>query len=473
MDRLSHEQCIEIIQKQAFNFAPKNYHTQYPIWPGRVGIEFEMLPVKQSSTHPSKLEPIPLWNLNNQASLSQTLTRLSQTQDWEPRYDKEKVTSFKTGTNEQITFEPGGQFEFSTIPYPCLADAVSRVNKIQSAIHNQFQKQNWKSFQIGVNPWHSVDTIGLQMNKPRYIAMNKHFLKISKFGQSMMRQTLTVQVCQDFGHNEETLVKRYLGSMLIAPIAAAIFANSRYLNCQDSGRDGYRILTWRHLDPSRTGFPKIAPILKNLTLKSCVESYLDYALNASIIYLPRPGFPTPRIKATMHQWINEGIDGDFATESDFSEYLTLLFPEVRPKGFIEHRSIDAQATIWQFVPAAFYCGLLYHTPTLDRCIERLINFAPHLETFMEHASFGLSHPELNKASRDIFKMAIEGFESLPSCFRGAGINQAMLKFYENFTYQGRVPSSDIKREVDKSELHYPTDLILEKVEAKWQKIVDS
>ena len=61
---------------------------------------------------------------------------------------------------------------------------------------------------LGINPWQGVEEIGLQMNKPRYKAMDSYFSSLSAYGRRMMRQTFTVQVNMDFGDDESTLVNR-------------------------------------------------------------------------------------------------------------------------------------------------------------------------------------------------------------------------------------------------------------------------
>ena len=137
----------------------------------------------------------------------------------------------KLDQDDNISFEPGGQLEFSSRPYHCLSEAISRTLYIQSLLDRELLDVGGVTLtQIGINPWHSVDDIGLQMKKPRYLAMNEFFSKISAFGPKMMRQTCTVQVNLDFGRDETTMAKRFLASMLMAPISGAIFIYSAFEN---------------------------------------------------------------------------------------------------------------------------------------------------------------------------------------------------------------------------------------------------
>ena len=44
---------------------------------------------------------------------------------------------------------------------------------------------------------------------------------------------------------------------------------------------------------------------------------------------------------TLCEWIERGHPLGWPTEADLTEHLTTLFPPVRPRGYLELRSIDA------------------------------------------------------------------------------------------------------------------------------------
>ena len=100
------------------------------------------------------------------------------------------------------------------------------MRQVQDKIERIALEVGAEVYNLGINPWQTVDQIGLQMNKPRYKAMDAYFNSISTYGRRMMRQTCTVQVNVDFGKDEQTLVKRFLATQYLAPFMTAIFANS-------------------------------------------------------------------------------------------------------------------------------------------------------------------------------------------------------------------------------------------------------
>ncbi len=158
------------------------------------------------------------------------LRQLSQAKGWKTQNQDETpdapLLKIELPQSDLISFEPGGQIEFSSVPYPCLEQACERMRHVFVELDEGLEQHGLKRVELGINPFASVDEIGLQMTKPRYRAMDKHFSSYWPEGRRMMRQTCTLQVNLDFGPDEATLWRRYLVSQLMAPFATAIFANS-------------------------------------------------------------------------------------------------------------------------------------------------------------------------------------------------------------------------------------------------------
>jgi glutamate--cysteine ligase len=220
-----------------------------------------------------------------------------------------------------------------------------------------------------MNPWQTVDEIGLQMRKPRYQSMDKHFTKIGPYGRRMMRQTCGMQVNLDFGGTETILAKRYLVANLMSPAATAAFTYSPIVDRKKTDCLSFRAKTWQHLDPTRTGFPKLERIAKELSKEACVQSYLDHVLAAKVVFVESLNHEVPEPSITFADWIKHGYKGVTPTMVDFDTHLSLHFPEVRAKGFLELRSIDCQSRLWQTVPASLCTSLLYDEANLDAALD--------------------------------------------------------------------------------------------------------
>ncbi len=471
-ETLSVEACYEHVYQKVFPLRPADYCTKYPKWPGLVGLEVEMLPLWTRSMNRSKPETVPLFA---NPGLVPMLESLKDSQPvWRFNYQPDDPTHLLTihlEDSDMVSFEPGGQLEFSTRPYPCLSEAVERMESIQAVLDDAAKKVGIDIIQVGMNPWLTVEEIGLQMTKPRYRAMDEYFTQENPFGRRMMRQTCTIQVNLDFGGNEEILAKRYLLANLLAPFATAMFANSPFLDGQPNGFMSNRGRTWQHMDDSRTGFPDLDNVTSKLSRKACVQTYFDFMMNGRVVFIESLNYRVMDGKLRFRDWVEHGFEGVKPTLKDLQTHLSLQFPEVRARGFMELRSLDCQPRFWQVAPAAFYVALLYNDTALEAGLELLLPFRPRLMEFWQHSIKGLHHPELAKTAKKIMQIAQDGFSRLPPCFQGADTSRIFNGFVHHFTEHGLTPADEILRVyhaeggLTGASFHHMTDA--------WQKSTDS
>ncbi|MCB9229497.1 MAG: hypothetical protein H6618_07795 [Deltaproteobacteria bacterium] len=466
------------IEKTIFQLRPSHYHKQYPIWPGMVGIELEMLITDFTTLSGSHNLPSSVPLTGSDRSLIPVLRQLAEREGWQSIYSNDQpplITKFDLNHQDTLTFEPGGQLEFSSRPYPCLQDAVKRLRSVQNILEEDLNMQGWQIIQMGISPWHSPKDIGLQMDKPRYKAMDEYFNSIGPYGKRMMRQTCTIQTCLDFGDSETKMAKRYLASQLLSPFAAAIFAYSPFKDGKTAGIPGFRSKIWRHLDSSRTGLTGIDRLSTKPDKESCVSSYLDFVMNARVVFTGND-YKIPPRKVSFAEWLSEAPNASGLpkpTRQDMETHLSLLFPDVRPRGFLELRSMDCQARPWQIVPAAFTTGLLYDDQCLDQLLLRLLPLKDNMETFRNFAEEGLRQASVAAVAGDLIQLASEGFRRLPKCFRGEGSEKALQKFAEHFTLQGKTPADEIDDLMSQSGKNFLTPSLLKKTEETWFSMLNS
>ena len=120
-----------------------------------------------------------------------------------------------------VTFEPGGQIEYSSSVESDLHKIVEELILNLSELELILSTQNVRFMFGAMNPWHSVEEVGLKMWKPRYRAMDKYFKSIGPHGQQMMRLSASLQSNLDFG-NPETAEKRWLASNLMSPASGKV-----------------------------------------------------------------------------------------------------------------------------------------------------------------------------------------------------------------------------------------------------------
>lgn len=467
--------CHQFVAQNIFKLRPPSYCQDYPKWPGLVGIEIEMLPFETASLATSRPKLCPL---RGPKSLSSTLLKLSSLKGWKNNLlegdgaEDERLLSIDAGGRGMISFEPGGQLEISSIPFPCLSDALSSVKDLQSLLDEALAKDGVTILQGGINPWQTVDEIGLQMTKDRYRAMDKYFTRIGPYGRRMMRQTCTIQINLDFGGDERQLAERYVLGNLLAPFATAIFAYSPYVNRALTTEKSARAEAWRHIDPSRTGVISLDKVVAHWNKDSCVETYLESVLAAPVVFISALGYEVPEEGFSFGDWLKTPYKGVRPTLADFETHLSLHFPEVRARGFLELRSVDAQSRVWQSVPGLFYTSLLYVDATLKKALEYLLPLRTTIdELLIKGTRAGLADETIREASQFLIRLSIEGLNALPSCFQGDKSKATLLAFADHFTERGRSPADDLLDEINNSVDRKFLPATVNQLEAKWRTLV--
>ena len=413
---ISRDDALAYLHGETFKLQHPDYGDKYPHWPGAVGIEVEMLPVRCQGEKPPAFVP-----LHDDGGLAHHIRTLAEAHGWSTEttegMDGTPLLSRANLPTGNLTFEPGGQLEFSSKPYPCLSDALRHLVHAQDTLDSWFKKDGIATVQFGINPWHSLADLGLQMPKHRYLAMDEYYERVSPYGRRMMRQTCTTQVNLDFGTDTPTMVKRYLASQLLSPYATATFANSPRVDGNLVDVPGFRSRVWRHTDPTHTGVIGIDEIAEDMTRDRCIETYLEAVLDATVVFIERDRHYLPAAGFRFRDWMEHGYEGHYPSLSDYKTHLSLMFTEVRPRGFIELRSIDCQSRVWQTVPAFYYCGLLYSDEAVDRVLDLLLPMRGRTNELLGAAERGLADPDLAGPAKKLMAIACDGFSSLPSCFR--------------------------------------------------------
>ncbi len=400
-----------------------------------IGIELELLPFKRSPGNLNGIVEITTANgkgsfdlLNTEAQINDNLIDATSA---------DGTFQFSTVDGGNFTFEPGGQIEYSTSNrdglYCVLWEMLQNVNQLQQVL----KKDNiWFLFG-SLNPWYTIDDVGLKMKKSRYRHMNDYFASIGPFGQQMMRLTSSIQANFDLG-DPETMKRRWLASQLLSPVLCAIFGNSPFINGQATGFSSYRSFIWQNLDQSRTGFPHLKSGIQNND--SPEDHYFEFAMNANLIRMPDPGGELKFIRndISFKKWFKEGINGYYPEKGDWENHLTSLFPEVRPKGFLELRSIDSQAAAWWSVPAILATSILYDEQATEKVISLMYSGYKNLDKMLfEAGKNGVQ--AFPYTCRKIFEIVLNGQSSAID----SNLVEYLERFYVHYTRKTRNPADEL------------------------------
>ena len=199
--------------------------------------------------------------------------------------------------------------------------------------------------------------------------MKAYMPKVGKLGLDMMTRTCTVQVNLDFS-SEKDMARKMRVSLALQPIFTALFANSPFYEGKPSGLQSMRAYIWTDTDNQRAGMPDVF-----FDDHFGFEHYIEWLLDVPMYFVIRHGKMIDVSGASFRAWIQgrtpAGLEHEKLTMGDFKNHITVAFPDVRLKQYLEMRGADAGSREMMIAMSAFWTGLLYDSSTL-LAVEKLV-----------------------------------------------------------------------------------------------------
>jgi glutamate--cysteine ligase len=382
--------------------------------PRRVGAEVELIPVEASSGRRAAIEDGP-------AATLPFLRRHGARQGWRETRTAKETPCFVLPAGGTLTFEPGGQLEYSSPACPSPSALLGLLRGTIVPLRAAAANEGIEHLTVGLDPSNPLECAPLLLHNRRYDRMAEYLASVSPHGGRMMRQTAAFQIGLDLD-DEPWLRWRVLNAA--APYVTAIFANSPLYDGESTGYHSTRAAVWRALDPARTGLPWAED--------DPVGAYLDFALAAPAMLFPTVGGEY----RSFGEWLRRAEP----TADEWVEHLSTLFPEVRPRGHFELRSCDALPPRWYAAPLALVVGITYDPGGLRAAADLL---GPPDVALLERAGrSGLAGPDISRVAGDLVDIALRGCADLgPGYFHPADLEQARA-FFDCYTRRGRSPADD-------------------------------
>ena len=381
----------------------------------RVGAEIEMLPVLEGTGVPCPLEPTAA-----DARCTLTFIRSHGARlGWREQRSSKGAPYFSLPNGWTLTFEPGGQLELCTVPTSALSAMLREARTTIAALRSAAADAGIELLSVGIDPRNERDAAALQLHSVRYERMTRYFDSIGPSGVRMMRQTAATQVSLDPGSDP---ARRWRLLCDLTPYLTAMFANSPRYAGRETGYRSFRARCWRRLDPSRTGVP-------HPELPPC-DAYTRFALDAGDM---------SRVSGDGgYQSFGEWAAADDWSEQGWEEHVSTLFPEVRPRGHLEVRSIDALDPSMIGAPVVLLAGLVYDRATAEE-VERLLPVAD--EAMLNRAAeCALRDGEIAEVAADLAPLAVRGARALgEDTIAGAELELAE-QFFSDWTLRRRSPA---------------------------------
>jgi glutamate--cysteine ligase len=290
--------------------------------------------------------------------------------------------------DDQLTIEPGGQFELASRPVDDDQIFVDELQEYVTALGEASRDLGLAWLSTGIRPFGTRDDIPW-MPKERYGVMRAYMPKVGTRGLDMMQRTATVQVNLDFADEADAAAKlRCLYS--ITSILTALWANSPIVEDRPSGMQSYRAWIWRDTDNARAG---LLPFVFE-DRDDIFHTYTEWALDVPLYFIYRDGYrPVPE-GFTFRAYMRDGFGDERATHADWAMHLSTLFPEGRLKRFIEVRGCDCGSFAMIGALGPMMRGVLY-----DATARRAATALTAALSFAERQRLANDVPALGLAAR--------------------------------------------------------------------------
>ena len=259
-----------------------------------------------------------------------------------------------------VTLEPAAQIEISIAP----SESVRRIGEIYSNFYDQLDSVlagfGYTAVNAGCQPYTRVADLEM-IPKKRYDLMNAWFRTSGTGGMEMMRGTASLQVSIDYA-SEEDFRNKIRAAYFYSPVLKMLCDNSIAFQGQSLEMNLKRTDIWRRTDPARCG------LQPEVFSGSCTfADYADFIGRMPPIFLKRDGQVLP----TGSRTVAELYQGRQLQEDEIIHVLSMAFPDVRLKQFLELRFADSVPLPFVKAYAALVKGLLYSEAGIASAAERI------------------------------------------------------------------------------------------------------
>jgi len=228
-----------------------------------------------------------------------------------------------------LSLEPAAQLEVSISPQTDTEGIRAIYEQFVSEITPILEKYSYEMVTYGYQPVSKVEELEL-LPKPRYRFMDAYFAQIGPYGRQMMRGTASTQVSIDY-YSEEDFRNKYRIAYALNDVLAYFCSNSPVY--EGSEYTGYTLRDeiWMGTDKRRVD---VAPFMIDGTLS--FEDYADFVLHTPVI-VNKEGVQESYDERTIGEIARERV----FTEEELAHVLSMVFPMIRAKRFLEIRVADS------------------------------------------------------------------------------------------------------------------------------------
>ena len=261
-----------------------------------------------------------------------------------------------------ITLEPAAQLEISIAPFASIDKIVSVYNAFRQRVDPFLEVHGCRLVTLGYHPSTRAADLPL-IPKKRYQLMDKYFNNLGTEGKRMMRASASVQVSVDYT-NEADAIRKMRIAQALAPILSCICDNVSVFEGKPTKMRLERFCMWRDVDTKRCcAVPGLFSEGYNF------ETYAKWLLETSPIFVTHAS--SENKSGLELQYVGntpacEAYSTSPMTQADVEHLLSMFWPDVRLKNFIEIRPADSMPISQVAGYAALVQGLFYSEGAMQK-----------------------------------------------------------------------------------------------------------
>lgn len=308
---------------------------------GRVGVEVEHFLLDHVSGHPLT------------ASQVEGMLEVLRPDYDQAFYEDGRLIALQDA-HTLITLEPGSQFEVSFLYTRDMDQLRAWYDQAMAPVMKLVETQGADVVWSGGLPTVPADEVR-RIDKHRYEYMEAWFARTGNRGREMMKATASVHVSIDYA-DEADFVRKVRAANILHPLLAFLMSNTPDYAGQDNPDILLRDSIWSDTDPARTGIPD------GLFDEGFgYQGYADWLEQIPVILMADGGTYVPEPDLTVGQ-TGEKYGWN---KAHIQHLLSMAFPDVRVKNFIEIRSADSVKPPYITAYAALIRALFYSRETVD------------------------------------------------------------------------------------------------------------
>lgn len=297
-----------------------------------------------------------------------------------------------------VSTEPGSQFEVAVDSHMYIKTLEERYTDFLKTALKIFEEKDQRVVTLGYHPVTKIDEIKM-LPKKRYDFMYNYFKTKGTMAHNMMKGTCALQIIVDFA-NEEDFRKKYRTANALSPILYALFDNSYLFEGELYPEYNLREKIWENTDKDRSGIFKLA-----FEEEVSYRTYAEKILNTPLIFIPEEGEQVSAGDKTL----KDVLDPEKDNEDLIFHALSIVFPDVRVKRYLELRMMDSVPYPLNFACIALIKGLLYYNENLFKLYEKALklSYEEVIQGKMETREKGLQGIYMGKSILDWGKELVE------------------------------------------------------------------